>query len=106
MSKMAFDIFIDRRLRDLKDQIDKGLDKGWINAQQSQPLLAEQARLVTETKTAKDSGWPKDLVNKLEKKVTALNARISSVLSKGLSPHASSKQPSATEKIEKSVITK
>jgi len=72
-----------QRLSDLKEQIDKGLEKGWINADQSAALSAEHDRLLAATHKAKKAGWPKDQVNVLEKGVTAFSARVSTALSKG-----------------------
>jgi hypothetical protein len=72
-----------QRLKNLKEQIDKGLVKGWIKADQATVLMAEHDRLLTATKKAKNDGWPKDQVDKLEKAVTAFSAKVSSTLSKG-----------------------
>jgi hypothetical protein len=72
-----------QRLRDLQDQINKGVDKGWINADQGAALSAEHDRLLGATNKVKKAGWPKDMVDKLEKDVTAFSAKVSSTLSKG-----------------------
>jgi hypothetical protein len=72
-----------QRLRDLQDQINKGVDKGWINADQGAALSAEHDRLVSATNKVRKAGWPKDMVDKLEKDVTGFSAKVSSTLSKG-----------------------
>jgi hypothetical protein len=78
-----------QRLKDLKEQIEMGTTKGWIDADQAASLNAEHDRLVKATKKAKEAGWPKDQVDPLEKDVTAFSARVSKALSKG-SPKANS----------------
>jgi len=79
-----------QRLKDLQEQIDRGLVKGWINADQAAALSAQHDRLLSATKKAKKAGWPKDQVNQLEKDVTAFNAKVSTALSKGAPPPAAS----------------
>jgi ABC-type Na+ efflux pump permease subunit len=83
-----------QRLKNLKEQIDTGLDKGWIKADQAAALNTEHDRLLSATKTAKEAGWPKDQVDKLEKGVTAFSAKVSSSLSKSAPSSAASDKTS------------
>ncbi len=71
-----------QRLKDLKQQIDNGVTKSWINADQAATLNTEHDRLVAATKKARAAGWPKDQTDQLEKDVTAFSAKVSSTLSK------------------------
>jgi hypothetical protein len=78
-----------QKLRDLKVQINTGVDKGWINSDQASTLMAEHDRLVGEMKKDKQAGWPKEQTDQLEKDVTAFSAKVSTTLSKSTAKPAS-----------------
>jgi hypothetical protein len=70
------------RLSNLQQQIDNGLDKGWLQVGQAAAFSTERSRLVGATNDAENSGWPKAQTDQLEKDVTAFSAKVTSSMSK------------------------
>ncbi len=70
------------RLSNLQQQIDNGLDKGWLKVGQAAAFSTERSRLVGATNDAERAGWPKSQTDQLEKDVTAFSATVTSTMSK------------------------
>jgi hypothetical protein len=70
------------RLSNLQAQIDKGLDKGWLQAGQAAAFSTERSRLLGATNDAESAGWPKPQTDQLEKDVTAFSASVTTAMSK------------------------
>lgn len=75
------------RLKNLRQQNDTALSKGWINADEHTRFTTEVDRLTSLEATVEAAGFPKADLDDLEKQVTKLNSDLST---------ASTKQPKTT----------
>jgi hypothetical protein len=70
-----------QRIKDMREQLDNGLSKGWISSAKGEQLKQELSDVDTLETGVSSQGFPKEPTNDLEKKVTALNEHITSAMS-------------------------
>ncbi|PWT98457.1 MAG: hypothetical protein C5B53_06675 [Candidatus Melainabacteria bacterium] len=70
-----------QRISDMKDQLDKGVSKGWISGAKADGFKQELSDVDALETDISAKGFPKEPTNDLEKKVTLLNQRITSAMS-------------------------
>lgn len=75
-----------QRLNNLKEQIERGITKGWLTAEQSEKFKQQHEKAAALEADVRTKGYPKDGVDKLEKAVTGLNDLLSQALTKGSTP--------------------
>lgn len=71
------------RLKNLGEQIELGVSKGWLNAEQVDQFKKERERVAAFEAEVSQKGYPKPEVAELEKQVTALNQNLSQALTRG-----------------------
>ena len=71
------------RLSNIQEQVNRGLDNKWLSVGQAAAFKTERERLLDLTNQTESAGWPKDQVDRLEKDVTVLSAKVSSAATKG-----------------------
>lgn len=82
------------RLATYAEQIEMGLNKGWLTAEEVQAFKSELARLVELEKTARQKEFPQDLLNDLERQVSKFNIDLTKAANK---PAKSSSQASTAQ---------
>ncbi len=75
-----------QRLNNLKEQIERGITKGWLTAEQSEKFKQQHEKAAALEADVRTKGYPKDGVDNLEKAVTGLNDSLSQALIKGSTP--------------------
>lgn len=70
-----------QRIDNMKEQLDKGLAKGWLSSAKAAELKQELSTVDAMETDVRSKGWPKEPTDELEKKVTLLNERISTSMS-------------------------
>jgi hypothetical protein len=85
------------RLNNLADQIQLGIKKGWLSAEQAEAFTKEHARVDAEEGAVKAKNYVKAEVDQLEKDVTALNEKLSTALTKGSQPKTEASGQTKTE---------
>lgn len=70
------------RLMGIDDRISFGLSHNYLSAQQAASFRLEQQRLMDMENQARLAGFPRNMIDDLEKQVTALNANVSSSMSR------------------------
>jgi hypothetical protein len=69
------------RLLGIDDRISFGLSHSYLTSSQASSFKQEQQRLMDLTAQAQLAGFPRHMIDDLEKQVTALNANVSSAMS-------------------------
>lgn len=83
----SYSLKFKERLKNIRQQNDTALSKGWITADEHTKFNGEVDRLTSVEATVEAAGFPKADLDDLEKQVTKLNADLST---------ASNKQPKTT----------
>jgi small-conductance mechanosensitive channel len=75
-----------QRLNNLKEQLERGITKGWLTTEQAERFKQQHEKAAALEADVRAKGYPKDAVDNLEKEVTALNDTLSQALIKGSTP--------------------
>ena len=69
-----------QRIKDMGEQLDNGVSKGWISSAKASQLKQELSDVDSLETDVSSKGFPKEATNDLEKKVTALNEHITGAM--------------------------
>jgi hypothetical protein len=71
-----------QRIKDMGEQLDNGIAKGWISSGKGEQLKKELSDVDAMETDVSAKGFEKEPTNVLEKKVTALNEHITNAMKK------------------------
>jgi hypothetical protein len=70
-----------RRIQNMKEQVELGLSKGYLSASSANAFTSRLGDLTSEADSVLAEGTPKDLSDRLEKRLTGINIEISNAMS-------------------------
>jgi hypothetical protein len=70
-----------QRIDNMKEQLDKGVTKGWVTPAKADELRQEISAVDAMEVEVRSKNWPKEPTNDLEKKVTLVNEHVSTAMS-------------------------
>lgn len=84
-----------QRLKDIKEQINTGVTKGWITQDQADQLKKQHDEVAAFEVEVRSKGYPRKQEDQLEQQVTELNQSVQSAIAK--SSASKEPQPSKSE---------